>query len=77
MDNFQIIDVDGQSHVVKECYRPGHYLDPDTREKIPVDQPNYRGTGMCLCGILKKGQTLDEFTRLYIEKKKHPKPAKV
>lgn len=46
---YDTVEVYGRTHVVCSIYtyRPSY---PD---------PNYRNTGMALCGVLKKGETLD------------------
>ena len=55
---FQVIDVTGMAHVVKE-----------TSHKDRA--PDYKGTGMALCGVLGKGETLDQWIirREYVKNK--------
>jgi hypothetical protein len=54
--NEQILQVNGREHVVKRVTRSG-----TDSEGVPYPEPNYRGPGMALCGILRKGQTLQEW----------------
>lgn len=62
MENYKVLKVNGKEHILKPSMRMfaahtnlyGHRI-----EAIP--QANYRGTGMCLCGVLKKDQSLEQF----------------
>lgn len=61
-DLYKTIPVHNQNHVVKEVKRPNVVLmSGDNKIIQEIEQPNYRGSGMALCGILKPGQTLDHF----------------
>ena len=53
--SMQVLIVHGHKHVI----RP---FDHD-----PYPQPDYRGTGMALCGVLREGQTLDHFRNDWIK----------
>ncbi len=56
---YKTIEVHGQHHVVRETKRQ-----PSLRgltQGVVIEEPNYKNTGMALCGILKKDQTLAEF----------------
>lgn len=60
---FKTIEVLGHQHVIKEMSRQ-----PLSDTKL---QANYRNTGMCLCGILRKKQSLENFIANYIQRKKY------
>ena len=56
---YQLIKVHGRDHVVKDQEHErrsmtiiGEFRHPDA---------NYLNTGRCLCGVLNKGETLDEW----------------
>lgn len=76
MEYFKTIEVHGKHHVVKELNRLGSVISIDGKTSLAV-QSNYRRTGMALCGILKKGQSLDAFEKEYMARKKNPKRQKV
>jgi hypothetical protein len=57
--NFSIIRVCGRSHVIREVDRPNVLYRDNV--KIVIPDPNYMNTGKALCGILKIGQTLEEW----------------
>jgi len=66
-DLFSTINVNGHTHVLKiikdrdDFYKelgPNQiYILKKPLEKIP--NPNYQGTGLALCGVLKNGETLE------------------
>ena len=64
--------VNGRTHVVRQFnrrkYRTKQY--PGGMETVYTPAPNYLGTGMALCGVLRYGQTLEEWVS---EKKKRKK----
>lgn len=56
------INVHGVVHVVKEVKRPNVVKTIFGEQVVEkMYQPNYRGSGLALCGILKPGQTLEQF----------------
>lgn len=58
-DEMKTIPVNGRVHVVRSTeYRYGRY-----------PEPNYQSTGMALVAVLKKGQTLDDFKKQWVEMK--------
>ncbi len=65
MNNFQIIEVHGHKHVLKPSSRVKSYFVQNGVRTELIPNPDYLNTGMCLCGILKAGQTLDEFIKEY------------
>lgn len=74
---FSLIDVNGHHHVIIRINR-GDATKISGKKTIitPMPQPNYRNTGMALCGVLKPGQTLDQFTATYKCTGNNPKPRK-
>jgi len=64
MENLKTIVVHGRKHVLCAADRAQKLKEGET----PLPPPNYCGTGLCLCGILKKYQTLEEFTEERIAK---------
>lgn len=61
---YQIIMVYQRMHVVCPVGERGKY---STGEYIPM--PDYQGTGMALCGVIKKGETLNDWIKKHHEKK--------
>ncbi len=68
---FKVIESNGKKLVLKRSERR---LPTKTNSKVKkihiAPLPNYGNTGMCLCGILKPKQSLEEFSALYGLKKK-------
>ena len=50
--NYSTITVYGHTHVLIIC---------DTRENSNMPAANYRNTGKALCGVMREGETLDQF----------------
>jgi hypothetical protein len=74
---FKTIDVKGKQHVIIEVNRIDYkLLHGQTTQRNVAEQPNYRGSGMALCGILKKGQTLEQFKANYKPVGNNPTPKK-
>ena len=61
MENYQVTKVFGHNHVLKPLARQKSYFILNGKRMGMVPEPNYLNTGMALCGILKPGQTLNEF----------------
>jgi hypothetical protein len=53
------IIVHGRTHVLTESKRNDNVEDGQTK----IEQPNYLGTGMALCGVLRPGETLEEWKK--------------
>jgi len=53
---YQTIKIRGRLHVLKEMKRSYEANLPD---------PNYRNTGMALCGVVEKGKDLDHWIKKY------------
>ena len=71
MEKFKVIELDGKKLVLKRSSRKPSMQSVEGGQKIQiVPLPNYGNTGMCLCGILKPGQSIEEFSVLYQLKKK-------
>ena len=51
---YKIIDVNGVNHVLTEQKK---------HRTLPYHDANYRGSGMCLCGVLNKNETLDQWMK--------------
>lgn len=54
MKNYQIINVSKRQHVLTAA---------STREGTIFPEANYLGTGLALCGVLKKDQTLEKWIK--------------
>jgi hypothetical protein len=61
MEKYKIINVVGREHVVVNSKHRGGYTGIDGEISMP--DANYRGTCKALCGILKKGQSLDDWKK--------------
>ena len=70
MENYQVINAHGREHVLTSRERNANYNckieNPKQRGKFiqftdPMPEPNYMGTGLALCGVLKKGETLSQW----------------
>lgn len=61
---YQTIMVYQRMHVVCSVGERGKY---STGEVIQM--PDYLGTGMALCGVVQKGDTLNDWIKKYHEKK--------
>ena len=48
----QTIKLNGREHILKDVVRYGVHPDP-----------NFAGTGKALCGVLKKGQSLEDWEK--------------
>jgi len=65
MEKFTTIEMNGRIHVITPVERNGNYkvYDPKTGdysgEGEPIPQPNYKGTGKALCGVLRRHELLD------------------
>ena len=64
--NYHQLEVNGRIHILKLVDRNGQYYFKHQKERRParmeaLPNPNYKGTGMALCGILKKGETLEQW----------------
>ena len=65
MEEITTIKMNGRTHVVTSVERNGRYkiYDPHTGNYLgegePIPQPNYKGTGKALCGILRKSEVLE------------------
>ena len=53
MKVYNIVTVGTRKHVVCTV----------TSRSGGVDNPNYMGTGMALCGVMKKGETLEQWKK--------------
>lgn len=56
MKNYEVIRVCGRQHIVcavNNRTRP--------QDKEPLPDPNYQNTGKALCGVLAKGESLNEW----------------
>lgn len=51
---FKLVNVLGWEHVVTE---QKHH------RTLPYNDANYMNTGMCLCGILNKGETIEDWEK--------------
>ncbi len=60
MTEFKVINVHGREHVITPNKRPVSYSDGD---RLP--NANYMNTGMALCGILRREQSLRNFKKSY------------
>jgi len=64
---YKTIAVKNRLHVVREMNRLPYcisdYYMSCNGERIRVESPNYLGSGMALSGVLKRGQTLDEWVK--------------
>jgi|GEM_PF-5104990 hypothetical protein len=65
MSNFKTIDVHGKKHVVKNAKRVTSHFTSNGEKTELIPEANYRGTGMCLCGILGAKQKLSDFIYNY------------
>ena len=54
-----VITVNGRQHVIR-------VVDRNFKKDLP--DPNYRGTGQALVGILKKNETLEQFRADWVER---------
>jgi hypothetical protein len=52
----EVIEYNGRGHVLRRVNRNG--TDSDGK---PYPEPNFRGTGMALCGVLLPGQNLKQW----------------
>ena len=50
--NYSTISVNGHNHVL---------IISDTRDNSNMPAANYRNTGKALCGVMRKGETLEQF----------------
>lgn len=55
-DTMAELQVNGHTHIIR----------PYSREGV---EPNYRNSGMALCGILKSNQTLNQFKKWWIARR--------
>ena len=56
--------VHGKNHVIVERNRQ------EEENNTSLPNPNYLDTNKALCGILKDGQSIEEFTELYLSRQK-------
>ena len=68
-ETFETIVVDDRNYVVKKKKRTTGYFMENGDRHVLIPQPNFRGTGMSLCGALKENQTLEQFIDNYKSKK--------
>lgn len=60
MRNFQLRTFRGVNYVVVYTPNRGNYVGSVANyERQPIPMPNFKGTGMALKAILRKGETLD------------------
>ena len=60
MRNFQVRTHSGINYVVVDTPNRGNYVGSVANyERQPIPMPNFKGTGMALKAILRKGETLD------------------
>lgn len=60
MRNFQVKTFSGINYVVVDTPSRGNYVGSVANyERQPIPMPNFKGTGMALKGILKKGETIN------------------
>ena len=52
----EVINFNGRGHILKRIQRNG-----TDSEGHAYPDPDFRGTGMALCGVLKKGQNLKKW----------------
>ena len=60
-DMYKILEVCGRFHVLTDCDRPMTIIFNGKEQKI--DQANYMKTGLALCGVLRQGETLEQWIR--------------
>ena len=56
MENYTTIQVNGRTHVLCDVDGRGHGAND-------YPYPNYRETGKALCGVIDKGETLEDWKR--------------
>ena len=60
MRNFQVRTFSGINYIVVDTPNRGNYVGSVANyERQPIPMPNFKGTGMALKAILRKGETLD------------------
>lgn len=60
MRNFQVIKHSGVDYIVVDTPNRCNYVGAVANyERQPIPMPNFKGTGMALKAILRKGETLD------------------
>ena len=60
MRNFQVIKHSVVDYIVVDAPNRGNYVGSVADyERQPIPMPNFKGTGMALKGILKKGETIN------------------
>ena len=62
MKTFNTVEVLGRTHVVKPIDRPKQII-RDGIIKIEIPEPNYRRTGMALCGVTRPGESLQDWIK--------------
>lgn len=65
MEHYKILKVAGQEHVLRHVDRSETFYLSVGGEKVKNKLPdaNYLGTGMALCGVLRKGESLKKFLK--------------
>jgi len=67
---FKVIESNGKSLVLKISDRKPSTQTNGEGEKIQiVPLPNFQNTGLCLCGMLRPKQTIEDFIKKYNAKK--------
>ena len=60
MRNFQVRTFSGINYILVDTPNRGNYVGSVANyERQPIPMPNFKGTGMSLKAILRKGETLD------------------
>ena len=60
MRNFQVKTFSGINYILVDAPNRGNYVGSVADyERQPIPMPNFKGTGMALKAILRKGETLD------------------
>ena len=60
MINFQVKTFSGINYILVDTPARGNYVGlVADYERQPIPMPNFKGTGMALKGILKKGETIN------------------
>lgn len=57
---YTLLKVHGREHVLKS---PGRERGTKLANGEELPMPNYMGTGLALCGILRQGETLEDFKK--------------
>lgn len=67
---FKTMEVDGVVHVLKLVERKARMFNPEQGKVTTPPQADFMGTGMALCGILRKKQSLENFIEEYNKQQK-------